>query len=599
MVVEDNVNCFPALVDRRRAVRADDVVQPARGARSRRAARVLAATPLDDRTGWDEFRAEYDRTHRPMWEEYDEWVAARAAPRRSPDLDFIHQCEHLNLYLYPEVVDYTGRRPLAAHLAPARLVGARDRRRVRGARATCAAATGALIYLSLGSLGSADVDLMRRLVDVLSRTPPPLHRVEGPAARQLTSCADNMWGDHQVPQTNVLPLVDLVITHGGNNTTTECFHFGKPMIVLPLFWDQYDNAQRVDETGFGVRLATYDFDDAELHGAIDRLLGDDGPAPPRARRRRGDSFPLGNAACRRPAGSLLRCSPTRTVTVAATQMACGDDADGQRRGRRRVVRQAAADGAQIVLLQELFETPYFCRTQVADHFSLARPAEDNPVIARFAALAAELGVVLPISFFERAGNAHFNSIAIVDADGTRARRVPQVAHPRRAGLPGEVLLLARRHRPDGVEHPLRPDRRGDLLGPVVPRAGAGDVPARRRVAVLPDGDRLRAARSVLDSSRHWQRTMLGHAAANITPLVASNRIGRKGADDDRRRSRSTARSFIADHTGARRRRGRPHDVGRDHRHLRSRPDRRVPRPWGLSATAVLICTARLATLDGR
>ena len=84
-----------------------------------------------------------------------------------------------------------------------------------------------------------------------------------------------MWGDEFVPQPALLPLADVVITHGGNNTTTECFHFGKPMIALPLFWDQYDNAQRVAETGFGIRLQTYEFEEGELLGAIDRLLADD------------------------------------------------------------------------------------------------------------------------------------------------------------------------------------------------------------------------------------------------------------------------------------------------------------------------------------
>jgi len=75
-----------------------------------------------------------------------------------------------------------------------------------------------------------------------------------------------------LPQPAILPQVDVVITHGGNNTVTECFHNGKPMVVLPLFWDQVDNAQRLDETGFGVRLSTYGFDDDELTGAVDRLL---------------------------------------------------------------------------------------------------------------------------------------------------------------------------------------------------------------------------------------------------------------------------------------------------------------------------------------
>jgi UDP:flavonoid glycosyltransferase YjiC (YdhE family) len=83
-----------------------------------------------------------------------------------------------------------------------------------------------------------------------------------------------MWGAEFVPQTSVIPLADLVITHGGNNTITEALHFGKPMIALPLFWDQYDNAQRVDELGLGVRLDTYRFTDAEMHTALARLLGD-------------------------------------------------------------------------------------------------------------------------------------------------------------------------------------------------------------------------------------------------------------------------------------------------------------------------------------
>jgi UDP:flavonoid glycosyltransferase YjiC (YdhE family) len=87
--------------------------------------------------------------------------------------------------------------------------------------------------------------------------------------------ADNMWGAEFVPQTRIIPVVDAVITHAGNNTTTESLHFGKPMIALPLFWDQYDNAQRVDETGYGVRLDTYRFTEAEMGAALERVLGDE------------------------------------------------------------------------------------------------------------------------------------------------------------------------------------------------------------------------------------------------------------------------------------------------------------------------------------
>jgi UDP:flavonoid glycosyltransferase YjiC (YdhE family) len=114
---------------------------------------------------------------------------------------------------------------------------------------------------------------MKRLVGVLSRTPHRFIVSKGPRADEF-DLPDNMWGEGRVPQTSIIPLVDLVITHGGNNTTTEAFHFGTPMIVLPLFWDQYDNAQRVHELGYGVRLDTYGFEDAEMHTAIERLLDD-------------------------------------------------------------------------------------------------------------------------------------------------------------------------------------------------------------------------------------------------------------------------------------------------------------------------------------
>ena len=113
---------------------------------------------------------------------------------------------------------------------------------------------GSLIYVSLGSLGSGDVPLMKELVAALAETPHRYVVSKGPQHTEY-ELAGNMVGDEFLPQVSVLPQVDLVITHGGNNTTTECLHFGKPMVVLPIFWDQHDNAQRIDETGFGIRFA--------------------------------------------------------------------------------------------------------------------------------------------------------------------------------------------------------------------------------------------------------------------------------------------------------------------------------------------------------
>ena len=275
VIIEDNVNAFPALVTAGVPFVRSVSCQPLE-MKGPDIPPLFSGYPSDDRSQWGDFRAEYDRTHREMWSAYNEWVQSCGAPPLA-DLEFIHEGA-LNLYLYPEVADYTDRRPL----------GANWHRLDSSVRATDAPfelpehlrstdPTSKLVYLSLGSLGSADVGLMQRLVGVLGRTHHRFIVSKGPLADEY-DLPSNMWGAAQVPQTNVLPLVDLVITHGGNNTTTEAFHFGKPMILLPLFWDQYDNAQRVHELGYGRRLDTYGFADDELTGALEALLADTGLA---------------------------------------------------------------------------------------------------------------------------------------------------------------------------------------------------------------------------------------------------------------------------------------------------------------------------------
>jgi MGT family glycosyltransferase len=268
VIVEDNVVCFPALttagVPFVRVVSCNPLEVKGPGVPP-----TFSGYPIADRSGWAAFTAEYDRTHRALWEEFNAWVLAQGA-EPLPDLEFVHEGA-ANLYVYPEIADYTAERPLGdswhrldssvretdeAFELPAELAG-----------------DGPLVYFSLGSLGSADVELMRRIIGALARTPYRYIVSKGPLHAEI-ELADNMWGAEFVPQTSVIPLVDLVITHGGNNTTTEALHFGKPMICLPLFWDQYDNAQRVHELGLGIRLDTYGFTDEELHAALEALLGD-------------------------------------------------------------------------------------------------------------------------------------------------------------------------------------------------------------------------------------------------------------------------------------------------------------------------------------
>jgi UDP:flavonoid glycosyltransferase YjiC (YdhE family) len=224
-----------------------------------------------DRAGWDEYRAAYEAAVRPTWGAFAELHAERGSPPL-PDLEFQHVSPYANVYIYPDEVDYGRGVALDGWDRVDTSIRATDEPFELPSK--LADGGGALLYLSLGSLGSADIELMQRLLDILGRSE---HRVLvslGPRAEELR-LPDNAAGAAFVPQVSLMPEVDLVLNHGGNNTFCECLHFGKPMIVLPLFWDQYDNAQRAQETGVGARLDPYRFDDSELLGAVDRLLADE------------------------------------------------------------------------------------------------------------------------------------------------------------------------------------------------------------------------------------------------------------------------------------------------------------------------------------
>jgi MGT family glycosyltransferase len=224
-----------------------------------------------DRHDWESFRAEYRRVTDLIQREFSAFCVERGVPPL-PDGEFIHSSTWLNLFVYPRDLDYSRSRPLPPtwHNIESSV---RTSDEPWSPPAQIADGEGSLIYLSMGSLGSGDVPLMKRLVEALAGTPHRYVVSTGPqhAAYEL---ANNMVGAEFLPQASVLPQADLVITHAGNGTTTEAIHFGKPLIALPLVWDQHDNAQRLHESGLGIRLGTYDFNDQEMSAAISRLLRD-------------------------------------------------------------------------------------------------------------------------------------------------------------------------------------------------------------------------------------------------------------------------------------------------------------------------------------
>lgn len=236
----------------------------------------------------------------------------------------------------------------------------------------------------------------------------------------------------------------------------------------------------------------------------------------------------------------------RNVTVAATQMACSWDREATLQKADKLVHEAAAKGVNIILLQELFETPYFCQKHEFEHMELSMPVEKNPAVAHFKEVAKELDVVLPISFFERAGNVMYNSIAVIDADGT-------------------VLGIYRKtHIPDGAPYAEKFYFSPGDTGFKVWKTKYGTIgvgicwdqwfPEAARCMALMGAEILLYPTAIgseptldIDSKPHWQHAMQGHAAANIMPLLASNRIGTEKQGDSEMTFYGS--SFIANETG--------------------------------------------------
>ncbi|MDE3065253.1 MAG: N-carbamoylputrescine amidase [Acidobacteriota bacterium] len=238
----------------------------------------------------------------------------------------------------------------------------------------------------------------------------------------------------------------------------------------------------------------------------------------------------------------------RELTVAALQMACGPSRPENLERMERLVREAAGAGARVVVPQELFADRYFCKDERPRDFDLAEELSASVVVRRFAALARELGVVIPISFFERAGQSYFNSVAVADADGSL------------------LGLYRKSHIPDGPGYEEKYYFSPGDTGFAAFATAAGTIgvgicwdqwfPECARALALLGAEVLCYPTAIgseprdpgYDTSPHWRRVMQGHAAANMVPVVASNRVGEEVGDPTVLTFYGT--SFIADGTGA-------------------------------------------------
>ena len=215
---------------------------------------------------------------------------------------------------------------------------------------------------------------------------------------------------------------------------------------------------------------------------------------------------------------------SRLVTAAAVQMQCSTDPRESLEKAERAIRKAAADGAQIILLPELFERQYFCQERQYEYYAFALKTEENPAVLRCMALAKELSVVLPVSFYERDGSRLYNSCAVIDADGTL------LGVYRKTHIPDDHYYQEKFYFSPGNTGFVTWQTKYACIG--VGICWDQWFPETARSLVLNGAELLFFPTAIgsepildTDSAQHWQTTMLGHAAANITPVIAANRIG--------------------------------------------------------------------------
>ena len=245
----------------------------------------------------------------------------------------------------------------------------------------------------------------------------------------------------------------------------------------------------------------------------------------------------------------------RNVTVAAIQMSIPETPEKSVEKAEKLVRKAAAEGANVILLPELFENWYFCQERRYDSYKLALPLEENPAVRRFQTVAKELSVVLPISFYEQDGNVLYNSVAMIDADGS------VMGAYRKTHIPDDHFYQEKFYFTPGDTGFKVWDTRFGKIG--VGICWDQWFPEAARCMALDGAELLFYPTAIgsepvleCDSMPHWQRCMQGHAAANLVPVIAANRIGTETVTPDSENQQQSSSltfygsSFIADNTGA-------------------------------------------------